>query len=448
MPQSNVTERSLFSLSWPIFIDIFLHLATLLINTYMVSHVSTAYLAAMGVGNQVFDLFITIFTFISVGCSVVIAQYLGAGRRDKASQAIHISIAFNFLLGFASALIALFFGYKILSIMNTPSHLMNDGYAYLHILGICLIPEAISIILAACLRVYGKAQPAMWVTLIANIITVFGNMIVLYGFFGLPQFGLEGVAWSTVVGRVVAVILLSGLLFYGLRIKFTPLLLVRWSSNMLGKILHIGLPSAGENLVWILHFMTASAFIGLMGETSLAAQTLYFQLSLFIMLFGISISIGNEIMVGHLVGAKRFEDAYRRGIKSLKMGFYVTIGVVFVFWLLRDPILENITEDQGIIKVLLPIFLLSVFLEPGRTLNIVMVNALRASGDARFPLCTAIIFMWGVAIPLGYFLGIKMEMGLLGIWIGFFADEWLRGLTNAWRWRSRRWQNKRLDLES
>lgn len=448
MPQSAVTERSLFSLSWPIFIDIFLHLATLLINTYMVSHVSTAYLAAMGVGNQVFDLFITIFSFISVGCSVVIAQYLGAGRREKANQAIHISIAFNFILGFSSALVVLFFGYKILSIMNMPPHLMSDGYAYLHILGICLIPEAISIILAACLRVYGKAQPAMWVTLIANIITVFGNMIVLYGFFGLPQYGLEGVAWSTVVGRIVAVMLLFGLLFYGLRIKFSPMMLIRWSRNMLGKILHIGLPSAGENLVWILHFMTASAFIGLMGETALAAQTLYFQLSLFIMLFGISISIGNEIMVGHLVGAKRFDDAYRRGVKSLKMGFYVTIGVVFVFWLLRDPILENITDDHAIIKLLLPLFLLSLFLEPGRTLNIVMVNALRASGDARFPLCTAIIFMWGVAIPLGYFLGIKMEMGLLGIWIGFFADEWLRGLTNAWRWRSRKWQSKRLDLES
>ncbi|HGN1706965.1 TPA: MATE family efflux transporter [Providencia rettgeri] len=448
MHQSDVTERSLFSLSWPIFIDIFLHLATLLINTYMVSHVSTAYLAAMGVGNQVFDLFITIFNFISVGCSVVIAQYLGAGRREKASQAIHISIAFNFILGFCSALVAVFFGYSILTIMNMPSHLMDDGYTYLRILGICLIPEAISIILAACLRVYGKAQPAMWVTLIANLITVIGNIIVLYGFFGLPQYGLEGVAWSTVAGRVVAVILLFCLLFYGLRIKFVPMMLVHWSRKMLGKILHIGLPSAGENLVWILHFMTASAFIGLMGETSLAAQTLYFQLSLFIMLFGISISIGNEIMVGHLVGAKRFEEAYIRGLKSLKMGFYVTIGVVIVFWLLRDPILNNITDDHGIIELLLPLFLLSVFLEPGRTINIVMVNALRASGDARFPLCTAIIFMWGVAIPLGYFLGIKMEMGLLGIWLGFFADEWLRGLTNAWRWRSRRWQSKRLDVES
>ena len=288
----------------------------------------------------------------------------------------------------------------------------------------------------------------MWVTLIANIITVIGNMIVLYGFFGLPQYGLEGVAWSTVVGRVVAVILLFCLLFYGLRIKFTPMMLIRWSSKMLSKILHIGLPAAGENLVWILHFMTASAFIGLMGETALAAQTLYFQLSLFIMLFGISISIGNEIMVGHLVGAKRFEDAYRRAFKSLKWGFYVTIGVVFVFWLFRAPILDSLTDDQGIIQLLLPIFLLSVFLEPGRTINIVMVNALRASGDAKFPLLTAVLFMWGIAIPLGYFLGIKMEMGLIGIWIGFFVDEWVRGLTNAWRWRSRKWQSKRLDLES
>lgn len=431
MHSSDVTERSLYSLSWPIFIDVLLHFATLLINTYMVSHVSTAYLAAMGVGNQVFDLFITIFNFISVGCSVVIAQYLGAGKKEKASQAIHISIAFNFLLGFLSAVIILLFGYKILGIMNTPAHLLDYGYAYLHILGLCLIPEAISIILAACLRVYGRSQPAMWVTFIANLITIFGNMIVLYGFFGLPQYGLTGVAWSTAIGRIIAIVLLFFLLFSGLRIKFVPTLLFRWSKSMLNKILHIGLPSAGENLVWILHYMVASAFIGLMGETSLAAQTLYFQLSLFIMLFGISLSIGNEIMVGHLVGAKRFEDAYQRGLKSLQWGFFITIGIVFCFWLFRIPLLDAITEDQNIIKLLLPLFLLSVFLEPSRTLNIVMVNALRAAGDARFPFCTALISMWGIALPISYFLGLKMGMGLLGIWLGFLCDEWLRGLTNA-----------------
>lgn len=58
MHQSDVADRSLFSLSWPIFIDIFLHLATLLINTYMISHVSTAYLAAMGVGKFISRCFL------------------------------------------------------------------------------------------------------------------------------------------------------------------------------------------------------------------------------------------------------------------------------------------------------------------------------------------------------------------------------------------------------
>ncbi len=446
MHHSDVTQRSLFSLSWPIFIDIFLHLATLLINTYMISRVSTAYLAAMGVGNQVFDLCITIFSFISVGCSVVIAQYLGAGNAEQAKKAIHISIAFNFVLGLICALLTIFFGYKVLILMNMPEHLMADGFGYLHILGICLIPEALSLILAACLRVHGKSKAAMYVTLIVNIITIFGNMIVLYGFWGMPQFGLIGVAWSTVFGRLVSVVLLACLLSYGLRIKFNVRDFFFWSKDLLGKILHIGLPAAGENMVWILQYMTALAFIGLMGETALAAQTLYFQISLFVMLFGISVSIGNEIMVGHLVGAKRFTEAFYKTFHSLKLGVGVTVVVVVIFWLLNDDMLHFLSKDDAIIKMLLPMFLLSVFLEPGRTINIVMVNALRASGDARFPLYTAMFFMWCVSIPIGYFLGVKMEMGILGIWIGFFCDEWLRGLTNAYRWKSKKWQTKRLSI--
>lgn len=442
MHHNDVTERSLFSLSWPIFIDLFLHFSTLLINTYMVSQVSKSYLAAMGVGNQVFDLCITIFSFISVGCSVVIAQYLGARQMDMAKKAIHISIAFNLLIGLACAIFIFFFGYKALNLMNMPEHLMEDGFNYLHIVGICLVPEAASLILAACLRVYGKSKPAMYVTLIVNAITVIGNIFALYVF----NAGLVGVAWSTVFGRVIGVILLACLLSYGLRIRFELWSFFHWSKDLLKKILHIGLPAAGENLVWILQYMTAMAFIGLMGETALAAQTLYFQIALFIMLFGISVSIGNEIFVGHLVGAKRFENAYRQTFNSLKLGVGVTILVVVAFWLMDRNIMNFLSKDADIIDMLLPLFLLSVFMEPGRTINIIMVNALRASGDAKFPLYTAIFFMWGVSIPVGYFLGVKMEMGLIGIWIGFFCDEWLRGLTNAWRWKSKRWQAKRLEI--
>ncbi|WP_392552357.1 MATE family efflux transporter [Orbus wheelerorum] len=443
----SVIDQSLFSLSWPIFIDIFLHLATLFINTYMISHVSMSMVAATTVGNQFFDIFIPIFNFIGIGCSVVVAQYLGAGTRDLARKAIHLSISFNLVLGALCYIFISILGYQVLIWMNTPAAILDMSYDYFHILGICLMFEAVAIIMASCLRVYGHSKVAMYVSLIMNVITIIGNIIVLYGFFGIPEMGLVGVAWSTVIGRVVGVILLFCLLFYGLRIKAELSQFLNWNKNILKQIFKIGLPSAGENLAWSGQILVMTAFIGLMGETALAAQAIFFQISYFMMLFALSIGVGNEIMVGHLVGAKRFDDAYKRTFKSLKLGMIVTAIVVISFFLLRKPLVTSFTDDLDVINTILPIFILSIFLEPGRTQNIVMVNALRATGDAKFPLYAALVCMWGISIPVGYFLGIKMGMGLMGIWIGFACDEWIRGLVNAWRWKSRKWEAKRLDIE-
>ena len=98
-------------------------------------------------------------------------------------------------------------------------------------------------------------------------------------------------------------------------------------------------------------------------------------------------------------------------------------------------------EFKDIMK---PLFLLSIFLEVSRTFNIVMVNSLRASGDARFPFLSACVFMLGVSLPVAYVLCFYFSLGILGVWIGFLCDEFFRGLTNAFRWKSRKWQGKSL----
>lgn len=443
-----VLKRSLFSLSWPIFIDIFLHLVTLLINTYMLSHISEQMVAATAASNQVFDTTVTIFSFIGIGCSVVVAQYLGAGNREATRSAIHLSVSLNFILGFICFAIIFFFGKSLLILMNTPAEILEMSSQYFHIIGFCLVFEALAVIMASCLRVYGHSKVPMYVSLIMNVVTVLGNIIVLYGFFGLPQYGLEGVAWSTVLGRFIGASLLFYLLFFGIKVKLDFALFFKFKRKVIQQILKIGLPAAGENLSWSAQMLVMLAFVGLMGEQSLAAHNIYIQLSYMLMLFGISISIGNEIMVGHLVGAKAFTKAYHRTFKSLRIGIIVTLIVVIIFYLTRHLIVDNFTDNIAVQDLLLPLFLISVFIEPGRTQNIVMVNALRATGDAKFPLYTALIFMWGIAIPVGYYLGIILEMGLVGIWIGFLCDEWIRGLVNTWRWKSRRWESKRLNIEA
>lgn len=450
--EDSLKSMSLFALSWPIFIDILLHMGTLTINTAMITRAVTPMelthtISATTVANQIFDIFIPIFNFIGIGCSVVVAQYLGAKKHEQARYVIHLAIAFNAIIGVLCYLFINLFGYKILIWMNTPESILNLSYGYFHILGICLMFEAIAIILASCLRVYGRSRVVMYVSLIMNIITILGNFLVLYGYFGLPKLGIIGVAWSIVLGRFMAVVLLFCLLIYSLGIRLEWKLFFQWRWDIFKKIFKIGLPSAGENLSWSGQTLVITSFVGILGTTALTAQNFYFQIAYFMMLFSISLSIGNEIIIGHLVGAKQFDQAYRRTLDSLKIGFCVTAVVVVGFYLLRYQILDIFNADHSVTNIMLPLFLLSIFLEPGRTLNLVMVNSLRASGDAVFPFMMALIFMWGVSIPVAYFLGIKMGMGLLGIWIGFACDEWLRGLANTWRWLSRRWEGKRLDIE-
>ena len=428
----------------PIFLDMFLHFITLIINTYMVTKVSVHLVGAMGTGNQVMDLFMTIFNFLSIGCSVVVAQALGAKKNDLASNVIHASITSNTVFGIFSAIIIYVFGYNILNLLNVPKELIDESFSYLHILGFALLFDGIGMVLAAVLRVYNFATGVMLTSVLMNVITIFGNAIALFGWFDLPNLGLQGVALSTLVGRLIGVFVLLYMLTRVAKVQIYLKKLLVVPFEILKKILTIGLPSAGENLLWMAQYMVAFGFVASMGEASLSVQTIYFQITLLILLCGASISVANEVIVGHLVGASEFNEAYTRTFKALKIGVFITLIVVLIAYALRNQIMDALNLGENLRSIMLPLFALSIVLESGRTFNIVIVTALRASGDAKFPLITGLIFMWGLSLPLGYFLGIHLGWGIIGVWIGFCADEWLRGLANTWRWRSKKWQSKRL----
>ena len=437
-------DLSLKKLTVPIFIDLFLHFITLVMNTYMVAKVSIHLVGAMGAGNEVMDLFITIFNFLSVGCSVVVAQALGARNNNLAKRVIHASLTFNTIIGIISASVIYFFGYEILELLRVPQHLRAESFGYLHILGIALAFDGIGMVIAAVLRVYNLATAVMLVSLLMNVITLFGNAVALFGWFGLANYGLYGVGLSTLIGRLIGVFVLLWILVRVAKVRIYIKMLFSLPFNILKKILSVGLPSAGENLLWTTQYLVAFSFIASMGEASLNVQTIYFQITLLILLCGASISVANEVIVGHLVGAMKFDEAYTRTFHALRLGLIATLVVVLVAYFAKFEIMQRLNLTPELQKVMLPLFTLSIVLETGRTFNVVIVNALRASGDAKFPLMTGFIFMWGLSLPLGYFLGIHLGYGIVGVWVGFVADEWLRGLVNTWRWRSRKWQSKRL----
>ena len=90
------------------------------------------------------------------------------------------------------------------------------------------------------------------------------------------------------------------------------------------------------------------------------------------------------------------------------------------------------------------LLLLCLILEPGRTFNLICVNSLRATGDAAFTVKMGVLSMWGLAVPISYILGIHFGLGLAGVWTAFIVDEWFRGITMYFRWKSRVWEKKGL----
>lgn len=433
-------QLSLTRLSLPIFGDLLSKYLTIIINTAMVSHYSNFLVGAMGAGNQILDLFITIFSFLSVGCSVVIAQAIGARDYTLARKAIHQSLFLNALLGFVCGSLILWHGEYLLYLLKIPQELLKDSEIYLHMLAICLFFDAIGIVLAAIVRVYNMAYWVMFIGFLMDVVVIGGNYYVLH----FTNLELFGVGLSNIAARIVAIVALFIILFYKLKIHLKIKEMIALEKAVLKKILNIGGFSAGENLLWIVQYTIAFSFVASLGKENLSVQTIYFQISMLIMLIGQAISIANEIIVGKLVGARYINIAYKHAWRALYFSVIASALVAIANYALKDFTMDFLDLKQVFRELMLPLFALSIFLEISRTFNIVMVNALRASGDAKFPFFSGLVFMMGVSLPVGYVLCFYAGLGILGVWIGFCADEFLRGLVNAYRWKSKKWQGKAL----
>lgn len=113
--------------------------------------------------------------------------------------------------------------------------------------------------------------------------------------------------------------------------------------------------------------------------------------------------------------------------------------VSFIIALGGSRVFNLFTNDPMIISVGLPVLWAIVFVEPGRAMNIVLMNSLKSAGDVRFPVIIGIISMWGMSVSLSYLLGVHYGLGLLGIWLAQAVDEWLRALR---RWLSKSWERR------
>ncbi|CAG9623475.1 MATE family efflux transporter [Sutcliffiella rhizosphaerae] len=442
MKEKNTTKLTLFALTWPIFIEVLLHMLMGNADVLMLSQYSDDSVAAVGVANQILFMLIVMFGFIATGTSILIAQYLGAKNRSIAAEVTVVSLFANLIFSVVISLIVFLFSSQLLLLMDLPPELLSEADTYLKVVGVFSFLQALIITAGATIRSYGFTKDAMYVTIGMNILNVIGNYLFIFGPFGIPVLGVEGVAISTVFSRAIGLIVITLLLFKRIeeplpfkRIFKLPIIHVK-------NLLKIGIPSAGEHLSYNTSQLVITYFIVMLGTNALTTKVYAQSLMMFIYLFSVAISQGTQIIIGHQIGAGKVEEAYKRCLKSLKLAIAISILTAIPFAFFSDSLLAIFTSNSEIIALGGTLILLTIILEPGRSFNLVVINALRAAGDVKFPVYIGILSMWGVAVTVSYILGIHFGLGLIGVWIAMILDEWLRGIIMLLRWRSRIWVNK------
>lgn len=435
-------NQTLFQISWPLFIEIALHMSMGIIATLMLGHYSDEAAAGVGVANQLLNIFILVFNVTSVGATILIGQKLGAGQLKQAKQMAHSAFGLNFWFGIIVAVIVFFFGEQFLRLFDVQGKVFDYGLIFMQICGLSLFFESLSLAFSAVLRSYGYTKESMSVTVLMNLISVAGNILALSGIFGLPITGVLGVSWAIVAARVIAVLFLLYFLYRRLGFSMKVQDIVKMNREDYRGLLSIGIPSAGESLSYQFSQLIITGFIVTLGASSLAARVYIVNISMICFLFTLAIGMGTQMLVARYIGGKQFEKAFRRGIRTLKIAMIASFITSLILALVGHPILSAFTDDATILAIGLPVLWAIVFIEPGRAMNIVLMNSLKSVGDVRFPMIVGIIFMWGVAVVFSYLLGIHMGLGLLGIWIAQGMDEWLRGLLALRRWKSRPWERK------
>ena len=441
MPKNakNLDNRmNIFALTWPIFIEILLRNAINTSDVFMLSGYSDKAVSAVGVISQISFFLIVVSMMVSSGTSILIAQYNGASRYKDAANTGVASVVLAFIMGIALSLGAFFSARLITASYGLEEKIAAYAYQYLVISGSFTIVVTLGIVFSAILRSHGYSRSPMLINLFAGLLNIIGNYTALYQPFGLPVYGLQGVAISTVFSQVVSAILL----WFMIRHKNIDLPMAKYlriPAIFYKKILRIGVYNAGEILSYNMAQLVIVYFVVQMGSAALTAFTYAQSITRLSFSFAVSIGLASQIQTSYFVGKGWIDSILIRVQKYFVAAFFCSLTVTSIIYLFRFEIIALFTTDPEVVLLIAGLILGSILLEAGRVFNLVFISSLKGAGDVSFPVKVGVVSMWGIGAGLTYLLGIHFGMGVLGAWLAMAADEWTRGIIMLFRWRSKKW---------
>lgn len=434
------SQKDLLRLVWPLLVEQFLAVTVGMADTMMVSRCGEAAISGVSLVDMINNLIIVIFSALATGGAVVVSQYLGAREHKKADASAGQLILLSAILGLGVGALCFLAARPMISTCYgaIEEDVLDAGVLYLKVVALSYPFLALYNAGAALFRSMGNSKISMQISVLMNIINIVGNAVCIFGL----KMGVDGVAWPSVVSRVIAAVLILCRCYqkgHALNVTRT----FRLDTGMAKRILGIGIPSAFENSLFEAGRIVVVSMISTFGTVQIAANAVANNLDGMGCIPGKAISLAMITVVGRCIGAGAPEQAVRYtkklvGWAYLVMGLFNGAILLFIRPLVGIYELSGETMELAIILVCIHASF-AILLWP---VSFVLPNALRAANDVRFTMVVSIASMACWRIGFSYIIGVKMGLGAIGVWVAMVVDWVCRTTCFVLRFRSGVWKQK------
>ena len=421
-------DREIFALALPALGALAAEPLYLLADTAMVGHLGTQQLAALAIAATLLSGAFTLFNFLTYGTTAQVARLSGAAAHEEAgrlaAQALWLASAIGVVLTATLAALAV----PLVDLMGAEGHTAELAVLYLRIGSLGLPSALIALAGQGFLRGVSDLRTPLVIVVVANVANVLLNLLFIYGF----DWGLAGSAWATVVAQL------------GMGVAFVVALLRAPASSRrpslarMRPLARIGSEIFVRTTALYASFLVAGAVLARVGNDSLAAHQVAFQLFVFLALVLDAVAIAGQVIVGRSLGAGDAEEAYRAAKRMIELS--IAAGAVFamVMLALTEVLPRAFTSDADVIDELHNIWPLFALMQPANGAVFALDGILIGAGDTRF-------LMWGmlgssllVFVPVAL-ASLALDFGIVGVWCGLLGLIAARLVTCGWRFRGRRW---------
>lgn len=437
-------NRALFWLLLPIIIEQFLNSLMGMVDTMMVSTVGSEAISAVSLVDAINNLVIQVFSAMASGAAIICSQYIGSGNKKESNRAAEQVVLTVFVISLSITVVCILSGERLLRLVfgTVDDTVMENSLVYFMITVISYPFLALFSAGAAFYRASGNSKFPTKVSVVSNVINVTGNALFIYGF----KWGVAGAALATLLSRVFCTVVIFCCLRKSRQtIVVKNYLKIHPDMPLILAIMAIGVPSGIENGMFQFGKLAVQSTVSTMGTIAMSAQAMTNIFENVNGIFGNSVGIGLMTVVGQCIGANRKEEAKYYIVKLMCIAGIGTLISCLLVLAITKPVTWLAGMEAEAAQMCFELVIAMTVVKP-----LVWVGAfglpygLRAAGDVKFSMIASVCIMWGCRVALGIFLVRVFHFGLMGVWIGMFADWIVRAVIFTTRFVNGKWLQYKL----